>query len=57
MEAFEKGLFELKEVVKYIRLFGVLEENFLALIFNNCKRTGLLYRNRYVETFLDTIGK
>lgn len=50
-EVFEKGLFELKEVVKYIRLFGVPEENFsidLTIARGLDYYTGTVY-----ETFLD----
>lgn len=50
-ELFEKGLFELKEVVKYIRLFGVPEENFsidLTIARGLDYYTGTVY-----ETFLD----
>lgn len=50
-EIFEKGLFELKEVVKYIRLFGVPEENFsidLTIARGLDYYTGTVY-----ETFLD----
>ena len=50
-EDFEKGLFELKEVVKYIRLFGVPEENFsidLTIARGLDYYTGTVY-----ETFLD----
>lgn len=50
-EVFEKGLFELKEVVKYIRLFGVPEENFsidLTIARGLDYYTGIVY-----ETFLD----
>lgn len=50
-EVFEKGLFELKEVVKYIRLFGVSEENFsidLTIARGLDYYTGTVY-----ETFLD----
>ena len=49
-EVFEKGLFELKEVVKYIRLFGV-PENFsidLTIARGLDYYTGTVY-----ETFLD----
>lgn len=50
-EVFEKGLFELKEVVKYIRLFGVPEGNFsidLTIARGLDYYTGTVY-----ETFLD----
>lgn len=50
-EVFEKGLFELKEVVKYIRLFDVPEENFsidLTIARGLDYYTGTVY-----ETFLD----
>ena len=50
-EVFEKGLFELKEVVRYIRLFGVPEENFsidLTIARGLDYYTGTVY-----ETFLD----
>lgn len=50
-EVFEKGLFELKKVVKYIRLFGVPEENFsidLTIARGLDYYTGTVY-----ETFLD----
>ena len=50
-EVFEKGLFELREVVKYIRLFGVPEENFsidLTIARGLDYYTGTVY-----ETFLD----
>lgn len=50
-EVFEKGLFELKEVVKYIKLFGVPEENFsidLTIARGLDYYTGTVY-----ETFLD----
>jgi len=50
-EVFEKGLFELKEVVKYIRFFGVPEENFsidLTIARGLDYYTGTVY-----ETFLD----
>lgn len=50
-EVFEKGLFELKEVVKYIRLFGVQEGNFsidLTIARGLDYYTGTVY-----ETFLD----
>ena len=50
-EVFEKGLFELKEVIKYIRLFGVPEENFsidLTIARGLDYYTGTVY-----ETFLD----
>lgn len=50
-EVFEKGLFELKEVVKYIRLFGIPEENFsidLTIARGLDYYTGTVY-----ETFLD----
>lgn len=50
-EVFEKGFFELKEVVKYIRLFGVPEENFsidLTIARGLDYYTGTVY-----ETFLD----
>lgn len=50
-EVFEKGLFELKEVVKYIRLFGVPEENFsidLTIARGLDYYTGTVY-----ETFFD----
>ena len=50
-EVFEKGLFELKEVIKYIRLFGVPEGNFsidLTIARGLDYYTGTVY-----ETFLD----
>lgn len=50
-EVFEKGFFELKEVIKYIRLFGVPEENFsidLTIARGLDYYTGTVY-----ETFLD----
>ena len=50
-EVFEKGLFELREVVKYIRLFGVPEGNFsidLTIARGLDYYTGTVY-----ETFLD----
>lgn len=50
-EVFEKGFFELKEVVKYIRLFGVPEGNFsidLTIARGLDYYTGTVY-----ETFLD----
>lgn len=50
-EVFEKGFFELKEVIKYIRLFGVPEGNFsidLTIARGLNYYTGTVY-----ETFLD----
>ncbi len=50
-EVFEKGFFELKEVIKYIRLFGVPEGNFsidLTIARGLDYYTGTVY-----ETFLD----